>query len=275
LYNPERPGQGRGFPTLSPVIARTRDLQLYEDAELARKNLEARLGALASGDVSQLAGAPLDLSGGSDPATAQKTGELGPLPSGGIMQLPEGMNIEMVEPKPAGGFVEYVKLNLHMIAAGMGVTYEMLLGDLTDVNFTSGRMGTMTVRRRYEMIQWLHLIPMLLERMWRAFIDALELDGKITSADYAVEWATPRWESVNPLEDAKTDQAELAAGLTSLSEKIRRRGEKPELVMKEIAADLTKLKELGVLDILLFLQRGNLPTQPANDGDGKSDPKAA
>ncbi len=55
LFDPKRPGQGRGITRLAPVIPRTRDMQLYEDAELARKNLESRLSVVVSGDASMLA----------------------------------------------------------------------------------------------------------------------------------------------------------------------------------------------------------------------------
>jgi hypothetical protein len=50
-FTKERPGQGRGFPRIAPVISRVRDLSLYEDAEINRKNQESRLSVLASGDV--------------------------------------------------------------------------------------------------------------------------------------------------------------------------------------------------------------------------------
>jgi capsid protein len=55
LFDPKRPGQARGITRLAPIIVRTRDTQLYEDAELARKNLETRLGVLVSGDASLMA----------------------------------------------------------------------------------------------------------------------------------------------------------------------------------------------------------------------------
>src|SRR5690606_27516436 len=99
LFTPDRPGQGRGFPRIAPVIARVRDLQVYEDAELQRKNLESRLSVLASGDV-QLLGQQDETS---NPA---QTSELGSLAGGGIMQLPTGMNVTVVEPKAAPGYVE-------------------------------------------------------------------------------------------------------------------------------------------------------------------------
>ncbi|MFM8863449.1 MAG: phage portal protein, partial [Limnohabitans sp.] len=125
LYNPQRPGQGRGFTRLAPVITRVRDLQLYEDAELQRKNLETRLAVLASTDPKEI-----ELERGSDP---DKTGELGTLASGSITRVPAGMNLTVVEPKAAPGYVDYLRFNLHLVAAGMGITYEMLTGDVKEV----------------------------------------------------------------------------------------------------------------------------------------------
>lgn len=268
LYNPERPGQGRGITALAPVITRVRDLQLYEDAELQRKNLETRLSVIASGDVSQLDNGPPDGSG-ANPDAARLTGSLGELPSGGITEVPAGVNLTLVEPKAAAGYVEYVKYQLHLISAGFGPTYEMMTGDVSETNFSSARVRLIDFRRECEQEQWLLLVPNFLERVWTAFIDAAELAGKIRQADYAVDWSTPKWDYVNPEQDVKADMAEISAGLSSLSEKLRRRGYDPEVVFTEIRSDFDRLKKDGVLDILAFLQRGqhyDLPNAPPAAG---------
>jgi lambda family phage portal protein len=255
LFTPERPGQGRGFPRTAPVIASVRDLQLYEDAELQRKNLETRLSVLVSGNVTDLAGGPPD----SDPnakANAQQTGNLGTLASGGIMQLPNGMTIETVEPKAAPGYVEYVKYRLHLIAAGWGVTYEMMTGDVSEVNFSSARVRMLDFRREAEVTQWTVLIPKLCQRICVEFANACELGGVVNKANYTVDHATPKWDYVNPAQDVAADLAEISGGLSSISEKLRRRGYKPEAVFAEMKADFDKLKELGLLDIMLMLQKG-------------------
>ncbi len=254
LYNPERPGQGRGFTRLAPVIARVRDLTLYEDAELQRKNLETRLSVLASGDASSMS-----LSESQDPATVRATGELGSLASGSITQVPAGVNLTVVEPKAAPGYVDYVKYQLHLIAAGWGVTYEMMTGDVTQVNFSSARVGMLEFRRNAEQCQWLTLIPKLCEPIWRAFIEAAVLAGKMGRADYRVDWSTPKWDYVNPEQDVKADLAEISGGLSTISEKLRRRGYKPELVFAELKSDFDRLRADGTLDLLLQLQTGQAP----------------
>jgi len=256
LYNPERPGQGRGFTRLAPVIARVRDLTVYEDAELQRKNLETRLSVLATGDPQAMGQFGNDEPGAA-PGQARKDGSLGSLSGGGINMLPAGLNLTVVEPKVAPGYVEYVKYQLHLIAAGMGITYEMLTGDVSEVNFSSGRLGAMEFRRNAEQIQWLLLVPKLCQPIWDAFIRAAELVGHISAArDAAVDWSTPKWDYVNPVQDVAADLDEIAGGLGTISEKLRRRGYNPELVFQEMKSDYDRLQKDGTLDVMMMMLRG-------------------
>jgi lambda family phage portal protein len=265
LFSPKRPGQGRGFSRFAPVIARVRDLQLYEDAEMARKNLEARMSVLASGDTSQMENPAANGDGGSGPAGVTDLGELG---GGNIFSMPAGLNFTVVAPKAVPGYVDYIKYQLHLIAAGLGVPYEMLTGDMLEVNFSSARVRLLDFRRAVQQVQWLVLIPKYAVPIHEAFVEAAYLAGKIRQRDMAVDFSPPKWDYVNPEQDVKADLAEIGAGLSSISEKLRQRGYDPDVVFAELAADIEKLKGHGILEILLFMQRGNLPTQaPAPDNN--------
>lgn len=258
LYASQRPGQGRGFTRLAPVISRVRDLQLYEDAELQRKNLETRLSVLASGDVTAMS-----MSESESQSTVRNTGELGTLASGGITQVPSGVNLTVVEPKAVAGYADYVKHQLHLIAAGMGVTYEMMTGDVREVNFSSARVSMLEFRRNAEQMQWLTLVPRLCQPVWDAFVQAAAMAGKMHADDSAVDWATPKWDYVNPEQDVKADLAEISGGLTTISEKLRKRGYKPELVFAELKSDFDRLTADGTLAIMLQLQTNQAPPTPA------------
>lgn len=250
LYAPERPGQGRGFSRLAPVVARVRDLQLYEDAELSRKNLETRLSVLASGDLSQLQGP-------TDEATGNSASDLGQLASGGITSIPAGMNVTVVEPKPAPGYTDYIAQQLHVIAAGLRVPYESMTGDMEKVNFSSARIRRIDFKRDVEQVQWLLLVPQLCERVRAAFLEFAQLGGKLQRGEPGADWSTPKWEYLNPVQDVKGDADEIAAGLSSFSEKLRQRGYKPDLVFSELKSDLDRLQADGVLPLLLAMKSGN------------------
>jgi lambda family phage portal protein len=268
LYNPERPGQGRGFSRLGPVIATVRDLHTYIDAEAARKNLETRLSVLASGDLSQLADRP-------EPTDASASRSLGELASGGITEVPPGLTVTTVEPKAAPGFVEAVKRTQHDIAAGIGVPYESMTGDMSEVNFSSARIRRMDYKRSIEQRQWLLLIPQLCQRVRRVWVEFAVLGGVIPAAETRADWSTPKWEYVNPVQDVAADVAEIAGGLSSLSEKLRQRGYKPDLVFSELKADLNRLQSDGVLPLLLALKSGNAQAAiDLSDPDGQNKPAA-
>lgn len=277
LFAPTRPGQGRGISRLASVIARTRDLMLYEDAELQRKNLETRLGIVVSGGDTETLSTGISAYGsavspdgsGGEP----KYGDLGVLPSGGITQIPPGMQMTSVEPKAGGGFVDHCKFNLHLIAAGVGVPYESMTGDMKEVNFSSARIRQIEFRRDVEQEQWLVLVPRLCERIAAWFIDAATLIGKVRVADQrSVDWSTPRWDYVNPSQDVSAEVQAIGSGLLSPSEALRRRGYKPEQVYAEIGKDFQAMQASGALDLMRFvLARGATTAAASTDPTDKSE----
>lgn len=269
LYAPTRPGQARGFPRLSSVIVRARDLQLLEDAELARKNLEGRIGVLASGDATLM-----DNTGGPGQSDPKTSGSLGELPSGSVLQVPGGVNLTVVEPKAAPGFVDYVKHNIHLVCSGGGFSYEAATGDMREVNFSSARVRLLDLRREFEQLQWNTLIPSLCDGVCRWFVEAAELGGAITTrrAVYTLDHSTPKWDYVNPSQDVQADLDEIAGGLASFSEKLRRRGYDPRQVFEELEADIKDLQQRGIWDALLMLLKGKSSTPPAPAAGSASSP---
>lgn len=289
LFAPERPGQGRGISRLAAVIARARDLMLYEDAELQRKNLETRLSVLVSGaEASDLAnpndvprGMGVDAVGTApNSAAVDASGDLGALPSGGVMQVPSGMNITTVAPTAAPGYVETCKFNLHLIGAGMDVPYEVMTGDMREVNFSSARIRWNDFRQSVEQMQWLVLVPRLCSPIWSWFVDAAKTAGIVTeAATDDVDWSTPRWDYVNPHQDIKAEVEAIGAGLLTPSESLRRRGYKPAQVFAESGRDFAAMRASGALDLMAFMGNRAMPLEGEDDGttppdtDGRNSPR--
>ena len=138
-----------------------------------------------------------------------------------------------------------------------------LTGDLSQVNFSSARVRLLDFRRAVQQMQWLLIVPKLLDRIHRSMIDAAYLNGSIRARDYAVQFSTPKWDYVNPQQDVDADLAEIGAGLCTISEKLRQRGYNPADVFAELKSDFDTLESFGILKTLLFMQRGNMPTEPA------------
>ena len=271
LFAPTRPGQGRGITSLAPIIARVRDLMLYEDAEMQRKNLETRLSVLLSGDASALGQDALFGQPANNPAdpTERAYGDRGQLPSGGALEVPPGLNVTTVEPKAAGGFVEYCKFNLHLIASAWNLPYEAMTGDMVEVNFSSARIRRLDWQRDIDQLQWLVLIPRMCEVMWAWFEEAASLAYGIRAGQRTIDWATPRWDYVNPHQDVTAEVNAIGAGLLSPSEALRRRGYKPQQVFKEIASDFRALADAGALEFMRFMAAKGNSITPLADPDSQ------
>jgi len=97
-----------------------------------------------------------------------------------------------------------------------------------------------------EQVQWMTVIPMLLDRIWGWFIEAAYTAGLIPTADVPAEWSPPRFESVNPWQDAQADLLEVRAGFVSAQEMAAKRGYDWRAVLEEQAEYLREAGRLGL-----------------------------
>ena len=102
---------------------------------------------------------------------------------GMIEYLEPGRDVKFASPSASGGYAEYMRMQLHAIAAGVGLTYELLTGDLSQVNYSSIRAGLIEFRRRMEALQWQLLVPGLCQPVWRRFVLAAQAAGKLPDGD--------------------------------------------------------------------------------------------
>jgi capsid protein len=68
--------------------------------------------------------------------------------------LDPGEDIKFTSPSDVGGNYEaFMRQQLRSIAVGVGLTYEQLTSDLTEVNYSSIRAGLIEFRRKAAQIQ--------------------------------------------------------------------------------------------------------------------------
>jgi lambda family phage portal protein len=218
-----------------------RDLDGYDDAELWRKKIEACFAAF----VTQVSGADGPIVGNvvKKPATSG-TGTTSTDPDkleqfrpGMIEYLQPGEDIRFGNPNSDGNYESYERVQLHAIAAGLGITYEQLTGDLSQVNYSSLRAGLLEFRALIEMLRWQVFVPRLCMPVWKRFIDRAYVAGKISRIDYGVEWTPQRFEMIDPLKDAQADTLMMRNGTLTLKQAIARHGYDPDKQIEEIAAN--------------------------------------
>lgn len=239
LFDRLRPGQVRGVPWFAPAIMKLRDLDDYDDAELVRKKIEACFAAFVTGsDDEQTLGV----------ASADDAGRrVESFEPGMIEYLAPGRDVKFATPSPAGGYAEYMRVQLHAIAAGVGLTYELLTGDLSQVNYSSIRAGLIEFRRRMEALQWQLLVPGLCRPVWQRFVATAQAIGALPEGAIDAEWTAPRFEAVDPIKDIQADILAVRAGLMTLKEAVARQGYDPAHVLAEIATTNAELDNLGIV----------------------------
>ncbi len=171
VYEKQRT-QARGVPWGAPVIRSLRDLDDYEVAELVRKKTEACVTAIVFGDDEAQQGiAPSVVD-----ADGNRVEQFEP---GLIAYARGGKDIRFNQPSATGGYGEYKRASLHTISAGFRVPYELLTGDLSQVNYSSIRAGLVEFRRQIDAVQWQLFIPMFCAPVWRWFTEAAWAAGQI------------------------------------------------------------------------------------------------
>jgi len=234
-----RPGQLRYMPRLAAAMMRMRDFDDYRDALIVKKKIEACFAAFVIGGTPSV---PLG-EATTDSTTNLRTETLSP---GIIEYVNGGQDVKFANPS-TGSDDGFSGQELHAIAAGAGVTYEQLTGDLSGVNYSSIRSGMLDFRDLVEAWRWTHFMPMVMRRIGDWFLDAAWTAGTIRTQNYSAVWTPPKWPWVDPLKDVEAARMEMRAGLASLSEKVRELGYDPEEVFAEIGEERKKLKDAAIV----------------------------
>lgn len=232
LFRQDRPGQSRGVPWASPIVMRLRDFDDYTDAQLLKQKISACFAAFAVDTEAADAGMGVEL--------------IDKLEPGAIEILPPGKDIRFANPPSVGEIDKVSRLYLLQIAAGFGVTYEALTGDLNNTSFSSGRMGWIEFHRNIESWRWQMLVPQMLNPIWRWFGQAASTSG-VRMEGIVAQWTPPRRELIDPSKEIGATIKAVRGGLMSLSEAIREYGYDPEEVLREMQQDNELLDQLGLI----------------------------
>lgn len=257
VYAQTRPGQVRGMSWFAPVVLKMKDFDEYDDAQLMKQKIAACLSVIVT-DSSGL-GEPL----GSVDAESPTIDSLEP---GAIIRRPPGETIEVVQPPRTAEFADYTEITLRAVATGLGVTYEDLTGDYTDLPFSAARMSRLRQWARVEDWRWQMLIPQFCDPAWVWAMEAAAIAGLVGEVRPRAAWTAPPLPMIDPSAEGLAYQRNVRSGIMSLSEALRERGYDPEETLEELRRDFESLDRLGlVLDIdpRKMTQAGQAQAQPS------------
>ncbi|MBK5299741.1 MULTISPECIES: phage portal protein [Gammaproteobacteria] len=256
IFEPVEPGQLRGVPRLSPVLKRLRSLDNYDDAVLFRQEVANLFAGFISRPAPDSGLVPRDPVTG-QPLSLDRDGftPMVALEPGTMQELGPGEEVEFSKPPDAGNnYPDFMRQQLMAAAAGTGTPYEILTGDMREVNDRALRVVLNEFRRRLEQLQFSVYVHQLCRPVRAAWMDMAVLSGALVLEDYAqrrreylrTRWVPQGWAYIQPVQDVQARRMEVQAGFASRSEMVLRTGYDAETVDAENAADNERAVRLGL-----------------------------
>lgn len=236
IFDPARPQQNRGISWLAPVISALQTLAEIQWTQLMKMKLSASITAVVTSPASQL----------TPDALKKQREDTFALEAGSVIYAGEGETYNFPTVPNTEGFGETTKLSLREIACGLGITYEALSGDLSQVNFSSGRLGDLQFRANVDRWRWHVVIPKGVARMMEGFKEYCRIKGiKVDGAHF--EYVPPARQMINPTEEIQATKNAIRAGLQTLPNAIRELGFDPKTHISQIAESNQMLDDHGVI----------------------------
>ena len=134
---------------------------------------------------------------------------------------------------------------LRAIGAGVSLPYEVLSQDLSQVNYSSIRLGLVEFQRLVKMLQLHNVIPLFCRPIARWWLEAARTAGTL-QGDLVVKWVLPEREEIDREVAVKSAISRIRAGLSSRRDEVAAAGGDADEVLTEIVADLDALDAAGV-----------------------------
>lgn len=214
IFLQERPGQVRGVSWLAPAIVAIQDLDEYESAALMKQKIAACFSAFV-----------VDRSGTMPAVSKQSDSDplLETLEPGTISYLGPDREITFASPPGENSYDAFTKAQQRRVAAGMGVTYEDLTGDYANTSFSASRMSRLSHWANVYTWQWLMVIPMLCDPVWRWAMQGAIVAGKL-DAMVAATWSPPPMPMIEPDREGLAYARLIRSGVKTLADAVREQG---------------------------------------------------
>ncbi len=239
VYDQERPGQVRGPSWFASIDVRLHDFDEFEDATLMKQKIAACLAAF----VTDLDGAGTALGAPGTDISGQQTDTFEP---GMIIPLPPGKQVTVANPPQASDHQSFSASSLRGVAAGLGVSYEDLCGDYSQVTYSSARMSRLAAQGDIDEWRWQMLIPQLCAPVWDWMEHALLLEG-VDVEEVPAEWTPPPMTILEPDTEGTAYQRLLRIGAMTWPQMVRALGYDPADQIKEIDQMNKTLDKLGIV----------------------------
>lgn len=242
-FRPDRPGQNRGIPEITPALPLFAQLRRYTLAVLAAAETAADFAAVlytdapANGEAQEVE--PMDLV---------------ELERRMATVLPGGWKLGQIQAEqPATSYGEFKREILNEIARCLNMPFNVACGNSSGYNYASGRLDHQTYYKSIRVDQD-QLALVVLDRVLRAWLDEAILISDflprwmrtLAFRDLAHQWFWDGQEHVDPAKEATAQATRLANYTTTLAYEYARQGRDWESEVRQRAKEVQLMQDLGL-----------------------------
>jgi lambda family phage portal protein len=278
-YHPDRIGQLRGLPLITPCAVALWDFEGYLDSvRIAARAVANQVGIVTTPNPADLD----DSTGTTQPglvgsrsdseSTEDSTSEdvdtsayvtdssgtiVEEMRAGSIFYAPDGTEFKITDARTPEGIKEFVSVMLHQIAASVGESYHTLSGDMSDASFAQAKLGLIHEAQNWKARRQCEIVPQICTPLWRTCMAyAIKADLFRSTRPTPQQllrlmrptWSDPVMPSADRLVEAKAAEIELRAGLRSRADVVESNYNRdPDTVIAEYKKDKAARDEAGMV----------------------------
>ena len=240
LFRPDRPGQRRGVPELTPALPIFADLRRYCQAVIAAAETAADYAGIAYTDA--------PAGGEADPVVPMDTIHL---EKRSLLTMPGGWRMEQMRAEqPTTTYPQFVQAKLNEACRCLNMPFNIAAGNSSGYNYASGRLDHQTYYKALRVDQ-ARMASRILDRIFAAWLAEARLiagylPAGLDDADWSHQWFWDGHEHVDPAKEANAQATRLANNTTTLADEYAKRGQDWESQLRQRARELALMRELGL-----------------------------
>ncbi|MCC7489968.1 MAG: phage portal protein, partial [Gammaproteobacteria bacterium] len=239
---PDRPGQARGIPDITPALPLFAQLRRYTLAVIAAAETAADFAAVLYTD------APAN-----GEAESVEPMDIVELERRMATVLPGGWKLgQVTAEQPATTYGEFKREILNEIARCLNMPFNVAAGNSSGYNYASGRLDHQTYFKSIR-VEQSHLEAVVLDRILAAWMaEAVLAEGllpqrlRMVGARFPHQWFWDGHEHVDPAKEASAQATRLTSHTTTLAAEYARQGKDWETELRQRAKEAALMKELGL-----------------------------
>ena len=239
-FRPDRPGQHRGVPEITPALPLFAQLRRYTLAVLGAAETAADFAAVlftdapANGEAAQVE--PMDVV---------------ELEKRMATVLPDGWKLGQIKAEqPATAYGEFKREILNEIARCLNLPYNIAACNSSGYNYASGRLDHQTYYKSIR-VEQADMASVVLDKILAAWMYEAMLNTEFsvlrTLSHLPHQWFFDGTEHVDPAKEANAQKTRLESNTTTLAAEYARQGKDWETELTQRAKEKQFMAELGLL----------------------------